>query len=216
MPCPLCTCQETVLFFKDRKRTYRRCRRCRLVFVASRFWLSVADEKSVYDLHDNDPNDPGYRHFLGRLTTPLLQKLDMQPGQKGLDFGCGPGPALAELMEAHGHQMELYDPFYADDPTVFTKKYDFITATEVVEHLRDPQQQWTTLFALLKKGGWLGIMTKLVIDKTAFAGWHYTRDPTHICFYSQPTFYYLAERFNAKLSFVAGDVILLQKRMQLP
>ena len=209
--CPLCASLETELFFEDKKRRYQRCRRCRLVFVPSRYWLHPGEEKIIYDLHENDPADQEYRHFLGRLTTPLLHILDVHPGQKGLDFGCGPGPVLSKLIEEHGHQMELYDPFYADNPMVFTRKFDFITATEVVEHLRDPDRQWTSLFTLLKKGGWLGIMTKLVIDQTAFAGWHYIRDPTHICFYSQPTFFYLAERFNAELTFVAADVILLQK-----
>ena len=209
--CPLCVSQETEFFFEDKKRTYRRCRRCRLVFVSSRYWLHPEEEKTVYDLHENNPADQGYRHFLGRLTKPLVRILDVQPGQKGLDFGCGPEPVLSELIGEHGHQMDLYDPFYADTPMVAGKKYDFITATEVVEHLRDPHRQWTSLFTLLKKGGWLGIMTKLVIDQTAFAGWHYIRDPTHICFYSQPTFFYLAERFHAELTFVAADVMLLQK-----
>ncbi|TKB26549.1 class I SAM-dependent methyltransferase [Desulfopila sp. IMCC35006] len=212
--CPLCNCRETVLFFQDKKRRYRQCQQCRLVFVPSRYWLPADQEKAVYDLHENDPGDQGYRHFLSRLSSQLLAKLKAEPGQRGLDFGCGPGPTLSKMMEEHGHQMDLYDPFFADDPAVFTRRYDFITATEVVEHLRDPYRQWTRLFVLLKKGGWLGIMTKLVTDKQAFASWHYIRDLTHICFYSQPTFSYLAACFDAELSFAADDVILFQKRQE--
>lgn len=191
---------------------YRRCLRCRLVFVPSSYWLSAAEEKAIYDLHQNDPEDPGYRQFLGRLSTPLLHKLASCPQQKGLDFGCGPGPTLIQLIEEHGHKMDLYDPFYAYDPSVFNKKYDFVTATEVVEHLGDPNRHWTTLFSLLKPGGWLGIMTKLVTDKQAFTGWHYIRDLTHICFYSRATFRYLAEYFEAELFFAEDDVILLRKK----
>jgi 2-polyprenyl-3-methyl-5-hydroxy-6-metoxy-1,4-benzoquinol methylase len=94
---------------------------------------------------------------------------------------------------------------------VFYKKYDFICATEVVEHLRDPNKDFAALFKMLNPGGWLGIMTKLVIDKHAFSQWRYIRDMTHICFYSHSTFEYLAHRFNAKLNFAANDVILLYR-----
>ncbi len=55
-------------------------------------------------------------------------------------------------------------------------------------------------------------MTKLVIDKEAFRSWHYIRDMTHISFYSRPTFEYIAEQFNAELTFISSDVILLMKK----
>lgn len=207
--CPLCHGEESDLFFEDRKRTYWRCSHCQLVFVPKRFWLSIEDEKATYDLHENDPQDQGYRLFLSRLSAPLLAKL--KSNQKGLDFGCGPGPTLPILFEERGHQMDRYDRFYRNDPTVFNKKYDFICATEVVEHLHDPHQEFAALFRILKRDGWLGVMTKLVIDVRAFSQWHYIRDMTHICFYSRFTFEYLARRFNATLHFVENDVILFKK-----
>jgi len=67
------------------------------------------------------------------------------------------------------------------------------------------------LFDLLIKGGWLGIMTKLIIDKNSFSQWHYIRDLTHVCFYSQATFKYIAGRYETSLTFIGNDVILLQK-----
>ena len=129
-----------------------------------------------------------------------------------LDFGCGPGPALSVMMEQQGRQMDLYDPFYYNDPSVFDKKYDFICATEVVEHLHNPNKEFAALFKMLRQNGWLGIMTKLVIDENAFKKWHYIRDMTHICFYGRSTFEYLAQRFNAEIDFVANDVILFNKK----
>jgi len=181
-----------------------------LVFVPERYWLSAEDEKAIYDLHENDSQDQGYRQFLSRLSAPLLTQL--KPNQKGLDFGCGPGPTLSVLLEEHGYEVGLYDPFYYNDASVFDNSYDFICATEVVEHLRDPSRNFSALFNMLNPDGWLGIMTKLVIDKQAFARWHYIQDMTHICFYSRSTFEYLAQRFDAELSFIENDVILLNKR----
>nr|WP_148204288.1 class I SAM-dependent methyltransferase [Syntrophotalea carbinolica] len=207
--CPLCRSRHTILYFEDRNRRYRQCLDCLLVFVPRCFWLSRSEEKATYDLHQNEPHDEGYRHFLSRLSNPLLAQLP--PQQRGLDFGCGPGPTLSSMLEEHGHRIDLYDPFYFNDPSVFDKKYDFICATEVVEHLHDPDREFTSLFEMLKRGGWLAIMTKLVIDRQAFSRWHYIRDLTHICFYSRETFAYLARRFNAQHTFAADDVILLQK-----
>ncbi|MBW2176400.1 MAG: methyltransferase domain-containing protein [Deltaproteobacteria bacterium] len=207
--CPLCGSEASVLFFVDKFRSYFRCPGCELVFVPRSYWLSTAAEKATYDLHKNAAGDPGYRRFLSRLSAPLLEKLETR--QKGLDYGCGPGPALPTMLAEHGHHMDLYDPFYYNDPAVFSKTYDFICATEVVEHLRDPDREFSSLFRMLRPGGRLGIMTKLVIDQEAFSRWHYIRDLTHICFYSRSTFEYLARRFNAGLDFVAHDVILMNK-----
>ncbi len=54
-------------------------------------------------------------------------------------------------------------------------------------------------------------MTKQVIDQQAFTTWHYIRDLTHICFYSQPTFEYIAHQFKVKLFFEGNNVILFKK-----
>ena len=207
--CPLCRSENADLFFEDKRRRYLRCRHCRLVFVPQRYWLSPEAEKATYDLHQNDARDPGYRRFLSRLSRPLAERLEA--GRKGLDFGCGPGPTLSVLLEEQGHGVDLYDPFYCNDPSVFDKTYDFICATEVVEHLHDPDREFQALFRMLNPNGWLGMMTKLVIDLHAFSRWHYIRDMTHICFYSRPTFAYLAQRFDARLHMIADDVILLHK-----
>ena len=208
-PCPLCGIADSYTFCVDRFRSYRRCSGCELVFVPRTYWLSTTAEKTAYDLHENSAEDPGYRRFLSRLSTPLLEKLET--GQTGLDFGCGPGPALPAMLAEHGLRVDRYDPFYYSEPAVLSKTYDFICATEVIEHLRDPGMEFSSLFRMLRPGGWLGIMTKLVIDQETFSQWHYIRDLTHICFYSRDTFAYIARRYHASLDFVAQDVILMHK-----
>jgi 2-polyprenyl-3-methyl-5-hydroxy-6-metoxy-1,4-benzoquinol methylase len=207
--CPLCRCRDIQVFFRDKARTYRQCDACQLVFVPERHWISAEEERRTYDLHQNDPGDPGYRRFLSRLSDPLSERLP--PGRIGLDFGCGPGPALQVLLAEKGHTVDLYDPLYFNDPGVFRKRYDFICATEVVEHLRAPGSAFDTLFQLLNPGGWLGIMTKLVIDQQAFSRWHYIRDPTHICFYSRRTLEAIARRYKARFERLAEDAFLFRK-----
>lgn len=206
--CPLCGAGG-YLFHEDRRRHYGRCERCLLVFVPPQFHLSLDDEKAEYDLHQNRVDDPHYRAFLARLATPLLAGL--APGSQGLDFGCGPGPALAAMLREAGHRMSLYDPFYAPAEAVLRPGYDFITATEVVEHLRAPAGELDRLWRLLVPGGVMGIMTKLVTDAEAFAGWHYKNDPTHVCFFSRSTWQWWAQTRGSRPVFEGTDVILLRK-----
>lgn len=208
--CPLCKASQIDNFYEDKKRQYLQCNTCYLVFVPSDYHLDSKAEKAEYDLHQNSPDDLGYRKFLGRIFEPINDQL--QPNSDGLDFGCGPGPTLSVMFEEAGHNMTIYDKFYATDKSVFEQTYDFITATEVVEHLTDPSTELNRLWNCLKPGGTLGIMTKLVIDKDAFANWHYKNDMTHICFFSQKTFNWLAETWQAKLTFPAKDVIILKKK----
>lgn len=190
-------------------RDYVRCQQCALVFVPAAQFISPEQEKAQYDLHQNHPDDQSYRQFLSRLFIPLKNRL--KSGAQGLDFGSGPGPTLSLMFEEHGYHMNIYDPFYADDARVFQQQYDFITATETVEHLHHPKSELDRLWELLKPGGHLGIMTKLVIDRDAFANWHYKNDPTHVCFFSNETFQWLAKIWKAKLEFIGNDVILLEK-----
>jgi len=72
------------------------------------------------------------------------------------------------------------------------KSYDFVTSTEVLEHLREPREELQRLTRMLRPNGYLGIMTKLLPPFEKFADWHYKRDLTHICFYSESTFEWVA------------------------
>ena len=208
--CPLCLNNDISFFCEDKKRVYRRCRQCLLVFVEDKFILSAEDEKAIYDLHENDVNDQGYRKFLSRLVNPLLERLS--PGSSGLDFGCGPGPALAEMMKEAGHKMSLYDLYYYPDQSTLEQKYDFITSTEVVEHIKDSQKLFDTFDTLLNDKGTLGLMTKLVIDQNAFSKWHYKNDQTHIRFFSEETFLWIAKKYEMKVNFFNKDVIIFEKQ----
>lgn len=208
-PCPLCGHPETQPYHADRQRSYRLCARCGFVHVPPAFHLAPEAERAEYDRHHNAVDDPGYRAFLGRLVTPLTERVP--PPATGLDFGCGPGPALAAMLRQAGYTVALYDPFYAPDEAVLAPGYDFITATEVVEHLARPGAELRRLVGLLRPGGRLGIMTKLVIDRERFAGWHYIRDPTHIGFFSRATFAWWAAAEGLGLEFAGDDVILLRR-----
>ncbi|MCG7600511.1 class I SAM-dependent methyltransferase [Halomonas sp. McH1-25] len=209
LSCPLCGEMHIRHYHGDSRRDYWHCQICQLVFVERGQHLSPDDEKAVYDCHENSPEDMGYRRFLARLFAPLNERL--AAGSHGLDFGCGPGPTLSVMFEEAGHSMALYDVYYVPDRQVLEASYDFITASEVVEHLAEPGRVLAQLADRLAPGGWLGLMTKRVRTREDFARWHYILDPTHVSFFSEATFEWLAVRLGMQVEFPAADVALLRK-----
>ncbi|MFC1607288.1 class I SAM-dependent methyltransferase [Candidatus Latescibacterota bacterium] len=207
--CPLCLTADPQPFHEDLNRSYLRCETCQLAFVPSEEHLSHEEEKIRYDMHENSHDNKGYREFLSRLFTPLQERLN--PAGSGLDFGSGPGPVLSDMLREAGHSMTIYDPYFAHDPDVLNRQYDFITATEVVEHLCHPGTELERLWTCLKPGGLLGVMTKLVLDKESFSRWHYIRDLTHVSFFSKATFRWLSAHWDAHLTFIGTDVMLFRK-----
>ena len=211
-PCPLCRSETSFFFSKDRFREYYHCQVCDLIFVPSQYHLTPQQEKERYDLHENNPNDPGYRKFLSTLVDPIAEIVP--EGSKGLDFGSGPEPVMAEMLKGCGYEIEVYDKYYADDKKVLTQEYDFITCCETVEHFTNPKKELALLFRILKPGGGLGIQTSLhKYQIQTFNNWHYKRDLTHICFFSEKSFHWIHQEFKLSVPKISNTVFLFNKQL---
>ena len=206
--CVLCGDHTVSRYARDRERSYVQCDNCRLVFVPEAFHLNATDEKKRYDSHRNHSGDPGYRAFLARLMEPLLPLLSA--GDRGLDYGSGPGPTLSTMFEEHGHPMSCYDVYYAPHRSVLDERYDFITCSETMEHFRQPAREWRRFMTMLRPGGRLGIMTRMRDGVTSFDSWYYKNDPTHVGFYSRATFQWLAGKHDLEVEFHGDSVALFQ------
>ena len=55
-------------------------------------------------------------------------------------------------------------------------------------------------------------MTTFQNHDAQFANWSYRRDPTHVVFYREETFYHLAEQFGWRCIIPEKDVVLMQKQ----
>ena len=207
--CPVCTETGTTLFWSDEKRSYWRCPRCQATFMDPAQRPDTAFERAYYQTHQNDVNDAGYRRYLSPLIPPLLERLAQH--SHGLDYGCGPGPALAAMLTEAGHTMALYDPQFCNTPQVLQTTYDFVTCSEVAEHFHNPEAEFTRLDALLKPGGWLAVMTRFLEDDSGFERWHYRRDPTHVVFYKAATFTFIAQAHGWHCEIPCSHVALFQK-----
>lgn len=209
--CPICRANDPRSLGTYQAQSYFHCLNCQFVWVPREQHLSHSEEKAIYDLHQNNPEDIGYRAFLSQLITPLLERLKGKACH-GLDFGCGPGPTLSLMLEEAGHQVALYDPYYFAAPQVFDHDYDFITLTEVAEHLADPLPSFQRLTKCLRAGGVLAVMTRFLPDHLEdFAGWTYKNDPTHISFYHADTFALLAHELELVLDFPGKNLAFFTK-----
>ncbi|MBP9854062.1 MAG: class I SAM-dependent methyltransferase [Candidatus Omnitrophica bacterium] len=214
MACPLCESTKTVLVFEKEdptfgRREYFQCLTCKLIGLSSQYFLPFDEEKKRYDLHRNNPNDQGYVSFLNQLIDPLCGFL--KPHSAGLDFGCGPGPTISVLMKRRGFSIEDYDPIYFPDEKILNKKYDFITATEVVEHFHQPRQEFIQLNKMLKPSGKIGLMTYLYDDINQFQKGWYHQDPTHVSFYHRETMEWIAKWLNWKAEHITKRVVIYSK-----
>lgn len=209
MQCPICQNLSCLKIHSNKKRDYLSCKKCDLIFVPTKFHLKPSEEKNRYKLHLNSIQNVGYVLFLEQLAKPLLKMLP--PKSYGLDFGCGPEPTLSKLMEEKGHNINLYDPYFFPNNNFLDKSYDFITATEVFEHLKNPTDEISKLWKMIKKGGHLGIMTKLHDEVDDFSKWRYKDDLTHISFYSTKTFQFLNQNLKGEMEFLGDNVILFKK-----
>jgi len=182
------------------------CHDCWLVHVPKEFHLSHEKEKRRYDLHNNASGDEGYRKFLSKLINPLAERLEK--GSEGLDYGSGPVPVLAEMLSEKGFKIALYDPYYAVDKGVLARKYDFLACCETIEHFADPGREWEQFLRIVKKGGWIGIMTQMIETSSDFARWHYINDETHISFFSRKTFEWLGKKYGVEIFYQGSSVVL--------
>ncbi|WP_431635984.1 class I SAM-dependent methyltransferase [Dyella sp. KULCS107] len=206
--CPLCGA-ATGAPWREATGVYRHCPRCDLVSRDRATWLDAEAERAYYGTHDNRVDDPGYRRFLSQLADPLIACL--APGARGLDYGCGAAPALAVMLTDAGFPTVGYDPLFAADASQLDARYDFVTCTEVLEHMHDPRRDLARIDALLVPGGWLGLMTELRPPMADFSRWHYHRDPTHVGFHSVASLRWLAARFGWQVESAGRRVILLRK-----
>jgi hypothetical protein len=179
--------------------------------MEAEFLPSPAAAEARYRTHQNGPDKPGYVRFLNQAIAPTMPYL--RAGMRGLDYGCGPAPTLSVLLERDGLRCEDYDPFFR--PALPEGPFDFVFATEVLEHCPQPRRDLDRIRGLLSPGGLFTIMTEPWTAQESFAAWHYARDFTHVCFYHARTLDYLCDAFGFEpLNRENPRVTVLRKRAE--
>ena len=176
-----------------------------MIQLLEEYCPSKEAELAEYLLHNNSPNDSGYRQFLAPVTDEALSFLKRAnfTEPRILDYGSGPGPTISAVLQEKGWSVVNYDPFFSPDTSQLTTPFQLITTTEVVEHFHYPASSWEHILSLLAEDGLLLVMTQIYDEQSKpedFQKWHYIREQSHVAFYHSATLAWIAKKYELSLS----------------
>lgn len=202
--CPLCGSCGSEFYEKG----YIACKECGSIFKSRDLLLLPGEEKSRYELHNDDARDIGYQKFVSPITDAVTR--EFTPLHVGLDFGSGRASAVSEILSDKGFDILRYDPYFCDDKELLEQKYDYIVCCEVIEHFYDPKKEFALLRSLLKQGGRLYCKTHPYEESIDFKEWYYKNDPTHVFFYTDGSFRYIRDAFGFRGVRIEGRLITFE------
>ncbi len=205
--CPLCEGEAEL-----KTDSLYSCKECSLLFKDPAEILSFIEEKSRYDLHNNDLKDEGYLKYLNRLCDVIKENIHndfFNESLKILDFGCGPVKGYEKILE--GLNVDSYDPYYFSDKSILSNKYDLVICSEAAEHFNHPKKEFELLFSLLKPNGYLVIRTEFHNTCLDLSNWWYLKDPTHVVFYSDKCFESISQYHNSKVLYCSNPYVIFEK-----
>ena len=198
--CKICGSPTAEMVHKKFRLKYYYCHECGFISKDENSLISPEKELEIYSRHNNSIDDPRYvayfKRFIEEAVIPFCR------GKRGLDYGSGPSPVLATILERdYGFSMDIYDLFFSPDRIYEGKTYAMITSTEVIEHLENPLEHFEIFKKCMGEGSVLSIMTLFHPEsEEEFLNWYYMRDMSHISFYTPQTMRVIGEKPVWKLS----------------
>jgi SAM-dependent methyltransferase len=216
--CPICLSETHFIgtkvgSWRPLEYRFRRCKRCRFIFVEN----PSTDYENIYnsDYYAGRGADPLVDYHGEIYVNDTVRKLEWQgvaeivtsittvtSADRWLDYGCGNG-GLVDYLNRNGiADAEGFDQSPPSEtrrligsralaPTTISdraKYYDVISAIEVFEHLVDPMPVFTEIARLLKPGGLLFYTTGNTAKfEKSFFKWSYVRPEIHVSYFSPAT-----------------------------
>lgn len=209
LKCPVCKKTNIEKFWAMRGYRLARCRSCETVwdYYPPQNTLEIYDK--TYFVNENPKG--GYANYFEGMRinkktfTDRLNKIEKVLGRKGklLDVGCALGDCLAEAQrlgwkDAHG--IEVSDFGYKTSKSrglkvtkgTLTKnfkknQYDVVTYQDVIEHITDPVGELTKAFNVIKKGGYIFLVTPNIgglWSKLLGGFWYHYKPREHLVYFS--------------------------------
>ena len=211
MKCPLCGAAASQSH-ENKGRSVFRCPECDLAFLPPKCRPTDEEARREYLRHDNTMECEGYVRM-------FEEKIDLLERHAGgvrtvLDYGCGPGPVLVELLNRRGYCAYGYDLLFFPDADL-DRFYDCVFSTEAFEHFAEPRRELERIGGLLRPGGVLAVMTLLHRPGTDFESWWYLNVPSHIALYSDRTFRWIERSCGYERVYSDGErFMILRKRVE--
>jgi SAM-dependent methyltransferase len=205
--CPLCNSTST-LFCEKPKHLFYKCNTCDGIFRPKDTFLTAEEEKEHYEKHNNDVFDERYQAFVSPIVNAVLH--DFTAEAKGLDFGSGTGPVIAKMLTDKDYQVQNYDLFFANEPSLLKEKYDYVSCCEVMEHFHHPYQEFELLKSLLLPKGKLYCKTEVFNNQKPFENWYYKDDFTHVFIYQLKTLEWIQKNLRFSKVSVYDKLIVFE------
>jgi len=208
LPCPLCNSQNTLLAFEKRDICYFSCTQCQFVFSATaanaNLENKIADFEPSYLQYFDEKKSDKKNHA---KMLAWINKQSTVKNKTWLDIGCGSGKLVNYLnqngISAVGIEpsISLYNHFLAGNSSFFCgtvnefikihpeKKFDVITAFDVLEHINDPVHFMKNLSVLMHSASYLFMSMPdagSLHRKLAGKRWHYF-NKYHFSYFSKST-----------------------------
>ena len=210
--CPICQ-GSSLKPIDEHEPVYWQCADCEYLFLEPSDRLQKASEKSRYEEHNNDLGDPKYLQYLEKTWQKISQ--DVPPGGLVVDYGCGPTKGLEAVLKGQGFQVVSDDPFfYPTSVVILNHKVDAIYCSEAIEHMYNPIVEIECWLRLLKPGGMISLRTAFHSGENGFRSWWYKDDPTHIGFFNEQTFQWLANRYSLEVCHMHSPYASFRKKAQ--
>jgi len=205
--CPLCK-GEAEIFCEKPKHLFYKCTNCEGIFRPKHTFLTAVEEKEHYEKHNNDVFDGRYQNFVSPIVNAVLR--DFTPNSTGLDFGSGTGPVVSKMLRDKGFQIENYDLYFENNPELLTRKYDYISCCEVMEHFKQPLLEFQLLHSMLLPNGKLYCKTEVFKNQKPFEDWYYKDDFTHVFIYQPKTLEWIKNEFHFSNLIIKEKLIVFE------
>ena len=210
MNCLVCYSQNLKMIQLEVKGSFWGCLDCEYVFKDAKQRLILKDETQRYREHNNDLNDSRYLEYLLKTFNKISTYLSGD--EKVIDYGCGPTKGLEKALEKTGYDVTSFDPIFF--PKNLDKKVqaDVIFCSEAIEHSYEPIKVFDHWEALISGKGWVTLRTAFHPGLDHLKGWWYLNDPTHVGFFSEATWKWIAEKYSWKIDHMHSPYVSFQVR----
>ncbi|MGB6974485.1 MAG: class I SAM-dependent methyltransferase [Terracidiphilus sp.] len=188
-----------VTILKKHRASYFRCIECGFIQTEEPYWLEEAYSAAIAG---QDVGIMGRNLHNSEVVSAILELL-FSDTKDAIDFGAGHG-ILVRMMRDRGFNFFWFDRYAANDyargfEAQQGRKFDFLTAFEVLEHFTDPISEISKLMEL---SGNVLVSTVLVptpVPKVDEWWYFMPRSGQHISFYTEESLRLLARRFKRHL-----------------